>query len=101
MIEVTETWYTKADEQERQNFRDRLRGLLKDGVVRINFIKKDGTTRDMQCTLNGNIVPEYENKTDGSKKKNDEVLSVFDIEKNSWRSMRYESIREIRFILGE
>jgi hypothetical protein len=46
-------------------------------------------------------LPILEKKTDRVRKENDDVLSVFDLEKNEWRSCRYDSIREIKFTLGD
>jgi len=55
--------------------------------------------REMRCTLKD--VPEYERKTESEtpRKKNDEVMSVFDMDKSEWRSFRIDSIKEIKFDL--
>jgi hypothetical protein len=41
-----------------------LRGILKTETITITFIKKDGTERVMNCTLNPDIVPKVEVKED-------------------------------------
>ena len=76
------------------NFRESLIEHLSNGEVKVTFEKKDGTLREMRCTLKD--VPKYERKTEKvSRKKNEEVLSVFDLDKNEWRSFRIESIKNI------
>ncbi len=77
-----------------------LSGVLKEGNVSLTFNKKDGTERVMLATLNEKIVPKYEKKTDREKKKTLESMSVFDVEKNEWRSFRLDSLKQINFTLG-
>jgi hypothetical protein len=55
----------------------------------------------MKCTLVESKLPVVEKKTDRVRKENDDVISVFDLEKNEWRSCRYDSIKQINFTLGE
>jgi hypothetical protein len=90
----------KCSEKELAKFRTWLIGVLKlnDPVV-IRFEKKDGTLREMKCSLNENVVVPYEKKTDKVKEKNDETLAVWDTEKNAWRSFQLRSIKEIGFDL--
>jgi hypothetical protein len=54
----------------------------------------------MRCTLKD--VPQYERKTESetTRKKNDEVMSVYDMDKSEWRSFRIDSIKEIKFDLA-
>jgi hypothetical protein len=65
----------------------------------VTFEKKDGSLRKMRCTLKD--VPQYERKIESEtpRKKNDEVMSVFDLDKSEWRSFRIDSIKEIKFNL--
>lgn len=69
---------------------------LKTSEVTVSFKKKDGTIRDMKCTLMESKIPKNEvaNTSDVTKqrKKNEEVLAVFDLEKNEWRSFRWDSL---------
>lgn len=74
--------------------------LLLEREVGITFIKKDGTKREMKCTLNEKMIG-IENAPKGSgRSKPTESLAVFDIEKNEWRSFRWDSITEVRFELN-
>lgn len=66
---------------------------LQSGPVKIKFTKRDGTVREMTCTLNETYLPEREHDNGKqAKKENPEVQSVWDLEKNSWRSFRWDSI---------
>jgi len=59
--------------------------------VRIKFTKKDGTERDMLCTLAESKIPE-DKKPKSDTTITDDVLRVFDLEKQDWRSFRWDSI---------
>jgi hypothetical protein len=75
--------------------KDWLIGVLKHGIVNIQFNKKDGTVRDMKCTLQEGVVPVYETKT--TRTLNDDVLFVYDVEKSDWRSFRLDSVISVNF----
>lgn len=70
---------------------------IKDGdIVTIFFKKKDGSDRLMKCTLNFNKIPKDKRPKDMKLenilaliKKN--VLRVFDVEKQDWRSIPIEN----------
>jgi len=67
---------------------------LHDGVVRVTFTKKDGTERKMKCTLNENMMPQFETvKTNQAKDVNREVIKCWDLEKEAWRSFRVDSVK--------
>ena len=72
-----------------------LNHFLREGIVEVNFEKSDGTLRKMNCTL----VPEYmhvEYSEEKSKRKtNPNVASVWDLDKNDWRSFRYDSVKSV------
>lgn len=84
---------------EKDELRKWLTGLLKERVVDLKFEKKDGSIRFMTATLKSDMVVEYEKKTDKEKAINEEVMAVFDLDKNEWRSFRLESLKEINFSL--
>jgi hypothetical protein len=89
-------WETK----DKNKLRKWLGEHLAYGLVTVVFEKKDGTLREMRCTLKD--VPQYERKTESetTRKKNDEVMSVYDMDKSEWRSFRIDSIKEIKFDLA-
>ncbi len=64
--------------------------LLSSSICDVKFQKANGETRDMSCTLLENIIP-----TVTSQSVFDEhVQAVYDIEKNAWRSFRWDSLKE-------
>ena len=78
--------------------REWLIGLLEERPIEIVFTKKDGTERTMKCTLMEKFLPE----TVGSDRpRNDDALAVYDLEKEGWRSFRWDSIKQVNFNLGE
>jgi hypothetical protein len=83
--------------------REWLQGLLRERVVGVTFIKKDGTERVMQATLSENFIPQAKNSENSAttRKKSDEALAVWDIEAQGWRSFRWDSVKTVNFTLGE
>jgi hypothetical protein len=94
-------WYRTAIPEEQELYRDWLQGVLKMHTVDLTFRKKDDTIREMKCTLIESMLPVIEKKTDRVRKENTDALSVFDLEKNEWRSFRYDSIEAVSFNLGK
>ena len=84
---------------EKDALRKWLIGVLKEQPVDLKFEKKDGSVRKMKATLKSEMLVEYEKKTDKEKIVNEEVLAVFDLDKNEWRSFRLDSLKEIHFTL--
>jgi hypothetical protein len=76
-------------------------GLLKDGPVTISFVKKDGSERKMTCTLAESKIPEEKLPKNTGKVKSDDAQPVFDLEKQEWRSFRWDSMTGFKFYLGE
>lgn len=77
--------------------REWLISLLEQSPVEVVFTKKDGTERTMKCTLMEKFLPE----TVGSDRpRNDETLAVYDLEKEGWRSFRWDSVKQVNFSLG-
>lgn len=83
----------------KQKVKDALH--VKDNIVTINFVKKDGTNRAMLCTLVQDLIPEDKRPKpvepkEGEEQRvtvySDEALRVFDTEKQEWRSFRWDSI---------
>jgi hypothetical protein len=93
--EMTEKKLTFSTKKEK----DWLRTLLHEREVGITFIKKDGSERLMWCTLSESKIPSEFAPKGSEKTKSDEVLPVFDIENNGWRSFRWDSITNIEFSL--
>ena len=76
-----------------------LLDVLKTNKVKVTFQKTDGSMRKMYCTLNESVIQSYEKKTDKTRKESLDVLSVWDVEANGWRSFRLDSVKKIQFSL--
>jgi hypothetical protein len=72
-----------------------IKSLLREGDVKVTFIKKDGTERVMECTLKEKSIPEDKQPKGEGPEKTKDVVAVFDIEKQEWRSFRWDSIRRV------
>jgi hypothetical protein len=83
-------------------FRGWLKGLLTVQPVTITFTKKDSTERVMNCTLRGDMLPAVEIKEDKApRKKNDSILSVYDLEAQAWRSFTVGAVKRVEFALDD
>lgn len=74
--------------------RDVMKSLLKEVVATVTFEKKDGTERIMKCTLMDSHLPPPE-ATWNKKKPCDSTLSVWDLDKEEWRSFRLTSVKDV------
>ena len=72
-----------------------LSSALRDGPLDVVFIKSDGTERTMRCTLQEGVVVPHEKKTERVKNVNEDVMAVWDLEKNAWRSFKLSSIVKV------
>jgi hypothetical protein len=90
-------------EKDTKLFKKWLRSHLAFGPTTVVFTKKDGTERVMKCTTNSKLVPavEISESTDPKKERkvNEEVMPVYDLESNAWKSFRWDSIKSVRFEL--
>ena len=65
--------------------------ILSQSIADIDYVKKDETTRRIRATLNDSIVPPAENP----KTLPDTHITVFDIEKDQWRTLIVENIQKL------
>ena len=76
-----------------------LRRRLKSGKsVNVRFTKSDGTVRDMTCTSNFDHIPadKHPNTTlNAQKEKDPNLFTVFDVEKQGWRSFKAEKLTKV------
>ena len=75
--------------------RETLIKNLQKKAMRITFTKVNGEERIMDCTLQEHMIPQTE---ESNRKKNEEVLPVFDINKGEWRSFRLVSVTNIEIL---
>ena len=73
--------------------RDEIVETLKNGIATVIFTKVDGSTRTMNCTLNARYLPESAESAEG-KGKSTSTVSVWDTDKNAWRSFRVDSVQK-------
>jgi hypothetical protein len=70
-----------------------LKEQLNEGWARVEFTKIDGTHRSMLCTRNFAEIPIESIPVGTSNRKlNENILRVYDLEKQAWRSIRLDSI---------
>ena len=82
-------------------FRVWLLDVLKTNTVTVSFTKQDGTERIMKCTLDPSILPKVElTEEKKPRKTNENVVPVFDVESNAWRSFTLKSVNRISLSLG-
>ena len=90
-------------------FQTWLKGLLHDDITTdlcVTFTKKDGTEREMYCTLCESRIPADKQPKSGleettNSKTGGSALRVFDTVTNEWRSFRWDSIKRVEFSIGE
>lgn len=80
---------------------DEWKAALSNGVLKVNFLKTDGSLREMKCTLMAGFLPKPQMITeDGSemqKKRleNHDVIAVWDLDNQGWRSFRLDSVVQV------
>ena len=104
------TQYQEADDQVKEHIRSWVRGLLTNSEVTVTFVKADGTDRDMLCTLDHSRIPvrpiaptTSTAPVDGiiresrkpRKEPDPHSIRVFDLEKQEWRSFRFERLKKV------
>ena len=85
-------------------FQEWLRGLLHDELTTdlcVTFTKKDGTEREMYCTLAESKIPVDKRPKEATTSTGGSALRVFDTVTNEWRSFRWDSIKNVNFSIGE
>ena len=78
-----------------------LKENLSKSVAKVVFNKSDGTVRMMNCTLMADYVPmviREEQVAHVPRKQNDEVLAVWDLDNQGWRSFNVNSVIEVEYI---
>jgi len=76
--------------------REEMIEALTQGDCRVIFKKVNGEERDMLCTLNEDHIPKASQSDPLSQKKvravNEEVIPVWDVTAQGWRSFRVDSV---------
>jgi hypothetical protein len=116
---------TTLSEKDVKLFKKWLKSHLAYGPTTVVFTKKDGTERVMECTTNPSLVPQepasleeaiqehlnslpHQTNTDNpvdfpkvkkARKVNPDIMNVYDLENQAWKSFRWDSIKSVRFTL--
>lgn len=72
--------------------KEQIRETARAGVISVKFTKKDGSLRNMRCSLQEKYLPPLMNDAETTTKDNPDVLAVWDIEAKGWRSFRIDSV---------
>ena len=77
-------------------FEDFKKLLRENEYVNFTYTKKDGTERAAKGTLNMNTIPEEHKPSESSNYKYaDDVIRYFDLDKEGWRSFRWDQFKEL------
>lgn len=80
---------------------DAIVNQLRSNVLEVSFVKVDGDTRVMPCTLLTEYMPESSEtkvqKVDDYSV-NKSVIRAFAIDKQAWRSFRLENVTGVRVV---
>ena len=98
---------TEWTDSQWAEFREWIVGHLKAGTVIVEFTKKDGDYRKMTCTLSADLLPPKVESTKVDrisestipKKENLDIVSVFDMEAQAWRSFIVKNVKNVSFDL--
>lgn len=75
--------------------KEAIKNKLRENICKVSFTKSNGTNRVMNCTLNESFI-DAENsgskETTKKKKQNPDVLPVWDVDNEGWRSFRWDSL---------
>jgi hypothetical protein len=91
-------------EEDLKLFKEWLKSHLNMGPVTVTFTKKDGSERIMKCTTDATYILFKDPTVLESKNErtvSEEVMPVYDLESNGWRSFRWDSIKRIELSIGE
>ena len=110
------TQYQEADDNGKEQIRDWVKGLLSNGEVTVTFTKADGTDREMLCTLDGAKIPAKTISVSASsavasdaivkenkkprKEPDPHSVRVYDLEKQEWRSFRFDRLKKVTAALN-
>lgn len=73
-----------------------LKEDLKNGIHTVVFEKTDGTIREMRCTLQPDMLPQFLSEVASvAKTENPATLAVWDVDNQGWRSFRVDSVQTV------
>lgn len=78
--------------------RDEIKETLKSGVWHVAFTKVDGTSSEMQCTLDPSVIPiveEHKGTTIKETPVNESILRVYSPDRQGWRSFKVANVKTL------
>ena len=102
LLTQADSYYNSVSEPERALMRDWVKGLLQEREVTVDFVKADGEFRSMKCTLSESLGAKYtkKNATENTRQPNPDTCVVWDLNRQAWRSFRWDRMKRIQFDLG-
>jgi hypothetical protein len=77
-----------------------IKNALHSNVCTVTFTKVNGEERVMQCTLKEDLLPAQIDLEETIEKKtktpNPDVLAVYDVAAEGWRSFRWDSLKDFK-----
>lgn len=76
---------------------------LREAVCEVTFLKTNGEQRVMRCTLDPSVLPQIEVTEDTvkrTKKENPDVLAVYDVVAQGWRSFRWDLLKDYKDVVA-
>ena len=77
-----------------------IKNALHSNVCTVTFTKVNGEERVMQCTLKEDLLPAQIDQEETIEKKtktpNPDVLAVYDVTAEGWRSFRWDSLKDFK-----
>ena len=80
--------------------KSKLVKMAKKNTILVTFTKINGDERLMRCTLNPVILENVGAFQDSQSERpmNPDVLPVWDLDKEAWRSFRIDSVKDVGFV---
>ena len=78
--------------------KEEIKLLLEQNVLVVNFTKLDGDKRVMTCTLREDMKPKTVVKEGVTKKVNDSIVNVWDVNAQGWRSFKYDRLNSAEVV---
>jgi hypothetical protein len=74
---------------------DEIITAIRNGLVKVTFLKKDGSLRIMKCTLDMESIPaEHHPKNQSNQQtESDQCIRVYEPDEDGWRSFLFDSVQ--------
>lgn len=97
MKKILDIQHMLENKAEPEEIRQILEETLQEHYLKVTFFKESGEEREMICTLDMDRVPDHLHPKSKRivKNKTKDVLSVFDLDRQNWRSFRIDSIQTV------